>query len=87
MTHAHRVSWFLFTSLLLVVPCLGVLAPTLIATESAHAQTFSTLYTFTGGSDGANPSAGLVRDAAGNLYGTTAWGGAYGYGVVFKLTP
>ena len=29
------------------------------------------LYTFTGGADGSGPSAGLVRDAAGNLYGTT----------------
>jgi uncharacterized repeat protein (TIGR03803 family) len=30
--------------------------------------------------------AGLVRDRAGNLYGTTSGGGRYGYGVVFKLT-
>ena len=38
-------------------------------------------------SDGANPSASLVRDAKGSLYGTTVGGGAYGYGVVFELTP
>ena len=45
-------------------------------------------YEFTGASgDGANPMAGLVRDAKGNLYGTTAYGGAYGFGTVFKLTP
>jgi uncharacterized repeat protein (TIGR03803 family) len=31
--------------------------------------------------------AGLVRDAKSNLYGTTAYGGAYGYGTVFKLAP
>jgi uncharacterized repeat protein (TIGR03803 family) len=43
------------------------------------------LYSFTGGEDGATPYAGLVRDAAGNLYGTTTSGGASGYGVVFKL--
>jgi uncharacterized repeat protein (TIGR03803 family) len=47
----------------------------------------SVLYTFTGGADGANPFAGLVLDATGNLYGTTAGGGTDGYGVVFKLTP
>ena len=33
------------------------------------------LYSFTGGSDGGNPVAGLVFDNAGNLYGTTATGG------------
>jgi uncharacterized repeat protein (TIGR03803 family) len=34
-----------------------------------------------------NPVGNLVFDAAGNLYGTTAAGGAHGYGAVFKLTP
>jgi uncharacterized repeat protein (TIGR03803 family) len=43
------------------------------------------LYSFTGGTDGGFPFAGLVRDAAGNLYGTTQAGGASGWGVVFKL--
>jgi uncharacterized repeat protein (TIGR03803 family) len=43
------------------------------------------LYSFHGGSDGAYPSASLVRDASGSLYGTTAAGGAYGAGVVFKV--
>ncbi len=45
------------------------------------------LYSFTGGADGGNPSSGVIRDAAGNLYGTTSNGGKGFTGVVFKLTP
>jgi uncharacterized repeat protein (TIGR03803 family) len=51
------------------------------------------LYNFTGGADGGQPWAGLIRDLAGNLYGTTLGGGDLncsqggGCGVVFKLTP
>jgi len=40
-----------------------------------------------GCTSGAFPYAGLIQDAEGNLYGTTEYGGASGYGVVFKLTP
>jgi uncharacterized repeat protein (TIGR03803 family) len=36
--------------------------------------------------DGAYPSAGLIQDDQGNLYGTTGDGGAFGYGTVFKLS-
>jgi uncharacterized repeat protein (TIGR03803 family) len=46
----------------------------------------SVLHSFTG-PDGAIPYAGLVLDAAGNLYGTTLFGGSSGYGTVFKLSP
>src|SRR5438128_421711 len=44
------------------------------------------LYTFTGGTDGAYPYAGLVSDSNGRLYGTTTSGGAYGCGVVFEVS-
>jgi uncharacterized repeat protein (TIGR03803 family) len=44
------------------------------------------LYSFTG-ADGANPVAGLVFDKAGNLYGTTSFGGAAQLGTVFMLSP
>jgi uncharacterized repeat protein (TIGR03803 family) len=40
-----------------------------------------------GGGDGAGPRAGLISDRRGALYGTTAFGGAFKKGVVFKLTP
>ena len=50
------------------------------------------LHSFGNGTDGATPFAGLVMDAAGNLYGTTWLGGANlcdgaGCGTVFKLSP
>jgi len=46
------------------------------------------LYRFSGGSDGSAPQAGLIFDAAGNLYGTTVFGGdGYESGTVFRLTP
>jgi uncharacterized repeat protein (TIGR03803 family) len=47
------------------------------------------LYSFTGGTYGGNPyGAGVIFDAAGNLYGTTTFGpGTFGPGVVYKLSP
>src|SRR4051812_38899208 len=51
----------------------------------AQAQTLSVLHSFGNAQDGANPYAGLVRDAAGNVYGTTVAGGAFFSGVVFKV--
>jgi uncharacterized repeat protein (TIGR03803 family) len=45
------------------------------------------LYSFRGGADGAYPTAGVVFDTTGNLYGTTTQGGTAGAGTVFKLTP
>ena len=44
------------------------------------------IYSFQPGSDGNCPISNLVRDAAGNLYGTTSEGGL-GRGTIFKLTP
>src|ERR1700733_4879591 len=48
------------------------------------------LHSFAGGPDGATPNAGLVRDAAGNFYGTTQYGGSgcngQGCGTVFELS-
>jgi uncharacterized repeat protein (TIGR03803 family) len=43
------------------------------------------LYTFLGGVDGGFPVRSLLRDSAGNLYGTASVGGASGLGTVFKV--
>ena len=45
------------------------------------------LWSFTGGSDGGGPLAGLVQGLDGNFYGTTASGGTNDWGTVFKITP
>jgi uncharacterized repeat protein (TIGR03803 family) len=56
---------------------------------SASAATYKVLYAFgtNGGySDGYLPEGGLIRDNAGNLYGTTVAGGAKNQGIVFELS-
>jgi uncharacterized repeat protein (TIGR03803 family) len=61
--------------------------------NSSGNYTEKILYTFTGGSDGGDPTGELVLDAAGNLYGTAFSGGdtslnnGSGAGVVFEVTP
>lgn len=49
--------------------------------------TETVIHNFTGGNDGYGPGAGLTFDKAGNLYGMTPTGGAYGLGVIYELTP
>jgi len=73
----------------LLIGSLAGLALLFGATGFAPAQASEELiYTFKGGSDGANPGGALVADAKGALYGTTLNGGSFpNYGTVFKLTP
>ncbi len=61
-------------------------------TLSNGAWTYTSLYDFTGGTDGSNPVSNVVFDAQGKLYGTTLFGGSYrctgsGCGVVWEITP
>src|ERR1035441_2292976 len=56
-------------------------------TPDGATWTETVLYNFAGGTDGANPQNGLIVDSAGNFYGTTQAGGAYGGGTVFELSP
>lgn len=69
---------------------LGAVLIAAASSYSAQAWTLKTLHSFCAEAhctDGATPVAGLVRDSAGNLYGTTEEGGASGSGVVFELSP
>jgi len=59
-------------------------------TTSGGAWTETTLHAFSGAPDGFSPVGPLVLDKAGNLYGTTTYGGLgvpYNYGIVFELSP
>lgn len=76
----HRLSAYAFA----VCAALTLLV-VLMFGASAKAQTFTTLYNFTG-TDGEHPDAGIVEDKAGNLYGTTLYGGPRYNGVVFRVS-
>ncbi len=52
-----------------------------------HSWTQSVLHAFGASGDGNSPYGGIVADAAGNLYGTTVFGGASNYGTVYELSP
>jgi len=83
-SHKHNLIFILAIALLLTA---AILAP-----RPVQAQTFTVLYSFTGGSDGKWPYSRLIQDSAGNLYGTASAGGLNctnpdGCGTVFKLAP
>ncbi len=64
-------------------------------TSAGDSWTYTSLYDFTGGSDGGQPYGEVALDAAGNLYGTAAGGGSVtgpclitdGCGVVWQIRP
>jgi uncharacterized repeat protein (TIGR03803 family) len=56
----------------------------IVKTASGYASTPTILVSFNG-SDGGDPSGGLIADADGDLFGTTAEGGANGDGTVFEI--
>jgi uncharacterized repeat protein (TIGR03803 family) len=65
----------------------AVLAPAVIATQSARAQTFNVLHSFDTADGPKAAQAGLIQGTNGDFYGTTQFGGLYSNGSVFKMTP
>jgi uncharacterized repeat protein (TIGR03803 family) len=65
---------------------LALVTITLVSVLASWAQgTYKTLYKFPGYKDESVPTGGLILDQAGNLYGTTRYGGASHAGTVFRL--
>ncbi len=58
-----------------------------LSPKTGAAWTEKALHSFGSGKDGAEPVGNLIFDAAGNLYGATYFGGAFGQGTVFELSP
>lgn len=56
-------------------------------TRSGDSWMETVLYSFAERDDGGNPESGVVFDSAGNLYGSTFYGGTHGDGVVYELSP
>ena len=77
------------SSLATTIFAVTLLASFLATASLAANASDKVLYSFKGGDDGANPSAALIADRSGNLYGTTTdgGGGACDCGVVFELSP
>ena len=71
---------FMITMISLVL-CSGLSSSVLAQSK------YKTLYKFKGGKDGIFHEGGLVLDQAGNLYGTTAYGGSRNCGIVYELSP
>jgi uncharacterized repeat protein (TIGR03803 family) len=55
-------------------------------TPSNGSWVYTSIHDFSG-HDGMYPTSNLILDATGNIYGTTIYGGAYGAGVIWEITP
>jgi uncharacterized repeat protein (TIGR03803 family) len=81
----NRISWVPRSAANATFALAIALLIAIVATQSAQAQTFTTLHSFDG-TDGSGLYAGLVQATNGDLYGVTYFGGANNQGTVFKIT-
>ena len=71
-----------------VMATLAIFTAVLFVSSTRATADDKVLHSFNNdGTDGTLPYGGLIFDAAGNLYGTTCYGGTYTRGTVFEITP
>jgi len=73
--------------ILIAIKASLVIALAMLTTATHAVAQETVLYNFPCGASGCEPGSNLIFDAAGNLYGTSPYGGAFSYGVVFELSP
>jgi uncharacterized repeat protein (TIGR03803 family) len=81
------LGWSITLAITAVVLVLETGASAAAVPPAKSATTFTTIYDFTGGSDGSIPADGLINDGKGNFYGITWSGGTNNTGTVFELSP
>jgi uncharacterized repeat protein (TIGR03803 family) len=86
LTLPIRISAFRLQQLAFSTRLLWAIALVLTAFGAQAAVVLTTLYSFTGGSDGIGPDAALVQGSDGSFYGTTSQGGTNDAGTLFKIS-
>ena len=69
------------------VMALAIFSVVTASAQSASAQSQSVIYNFANTPDAGYPESDLVLDAAGNMYGTSLYGGVHGRGSVYSISP
>ena len=69
-------------TLMMILPVLCAIGSRIAAAQESMLYSFGNTST-----DAQSPESPLIFDSKGNLYGTSAGGGAHGYGTVFEFSP
>ena len=73
-------------AVLTLLPLISLCLFVSLTARPVQAQTFKVIHSFTGGGDGTIPNGALIMDNAGNIFGTTVLGGAFGNGNAYKMS-
>ena len=72
---------------LLAVILFSTSSATAAAPDASASSSYQVLHVFSKAGDGVEPMAGVQANAAGDLFGSTEFGGAHGFGSIFRLLP